>query len=1739
VLGGELPSQKLVQEWWAPNRRIFNAYGPTEATIACSISELCPSKSIVIGDPITEGDVLLLDPDFRECTEGEIGIAGPGLALQYFKNVELTNAKFVSLNNRRMYLTGDMGRRTSEGIVFLGRKDSLIKNRGFLINIETEVIPQLLNAPDVQAAAALMHDDHLVAFVSPETARATAIRLYLQQHSDKFHVPDIVVPLPNLPLNPNGKVDVRALRRMFAEEFADRRCDREIAYEGVFWEAIAHALSRDVNDISSRDSFWDLGGSSLTAMKLIAYLHQNGVTISLKDLVLASDLEEASALVRPNTTQETRSSGTAKLCPGERYQTPGVSPMTLVQVGLLQPCVEEPMANYLVMVMSNVNFHGDRLKEAWKRSLRQHSIFSTSFDLLDMTQKVENSMILDWEETIVGTGDIEESIDREISSLLYSVSTSYDPRRFRPLNAVRVLHESSACCTIVWLVHHAQVDGWSMSLLIDDIDRFLISERTRKAPDFTSYALRRAQAYDQDMSKSKAFWQEAVSLKPPAKALKLPPQSVSSADVACITSSSSRLPGSTTELIEHCNELRITAAIAFFAAWALLLSTYTQQSSVGLGIVLSGRTEDNFGIEELVGPVISSCPLLVNIKNFKKKSALLHHIQRQVLQMADHQGLLDALLREAGNDIAMPPAVMSTVLAVQLDLPKPNMAWAGAKAKIRKEMTNPSSLHVLVEDDENHVVTTMQYNSRKYDENAVLRMQQHFHCIVTSLLDPTVVYTRDVLRQMISAEEHEVLVQKPSLNYSNSHAADATLKEAFELAVDRWKDIIAVVACGEQFTYAELDQRADAIALMLSTRVSPLDHVAVSSDGSSMWLATVLAVVKSGAVYVPVDHRLPEHRKIQIIEQSKAHVYVMLEEENQSDITCTKIGFKDLSIAIRIGQSHRLPTKVSSESPAYLTFTSGTTGIPKGVQIAHRQVLGLLSHPEARLRSQPGQRNAQTMSVGFDVSIAEVFGTLCFGATLILQDSTDPYAHLTKVDATMATPSLLSSMNPQDYPNLHTILLAGESVPQSLVDIWAPNRHLYNGYGPCECSILVSITRLEKDREVTVGRSIKGTVCYIFDHEKQPVPIGVPGDLYISGQAVAKGYFNQHEATSLAFTTNPFDQYQPMYRTGDLASWTEDMEIRILGRVDGQVKVRGFRVELQEIELAVRQSMKHNVNDVVAMVAEDNIYLFVTPLLANTSLVHDKLTRVLPWFCLPNRIIALDTLPMNSNLKADTHELRNLALSAHQYEVEQPLSLTESLVAMVWREALNLGDEFSLSPNSDFYALGGNSIRQIAVVRRLSSKLGRPVPLSVLFRNTTLRALASALYIEDSMSYNELETSHSVPALSHLEEEIHSLHLGSQCSSAFNIVCRLQIDGSINVDVLSEAVLQLLKTEPMLRSRYSLLRGSVQKFESDEITPPIILPESQSATDFLAEEINKPFDLALEQPFRCIIQSLGTKTLLMFVLHHIIADKTAVNVLCKRISLAYVRIINNEHCLPVYSSTSMQNAKWIGYLEAQSESRMGEFWSQHLDDYIQIFPGQSEASRPAKTRSLSLPALKDRTYSVRDIHIGACVLAIREAFSRDDVVLGLPTSYRHIHSVKEQICTSLDRLPVRFTGTFHEQITTKDLVESIDFVVGEARTNQMPYRKIMGLTGSQSIVDVMVIYHSLEDSYERSFQIPGATVNEMISKPAWTLFPLMLEFVETSADLEVVVTWSVEDVQLYDVETLIQSLVKTVHTLIA
>ncbi|KAL1599497.1 NRPS [Paraconiothyrium brasiliense] len=1695
-------------------------------------------KKIVIGDPITEGNVLVLDDHLKECVEGEICISGPGLAVEYFKNADLTNAKFISWSNRRIYLTGDMGRRTSEGIVFLGRKDSLVKNRGFLINIETEVIPQLLLAPDVQAATALMHNGYLVAFVSPETVIATTIRLHLQQHSDKFHAPDIVVPLPKLPLTSNGKVDVSTLRKTIVKKFADRRYGSERAYEGVFWDAIAHALSRDVKEVSSKDSLWDLGVNSLTAMKLIAYLHQKGVTISLRDLLLASDLQEASVLVRPNSVQETQSSRTARSRLEEQYKKPGISPMTLVQVGLLQPCFEEPMANYLVMVIANVNVDGDKLKEAWESSLRKHSIFSTSFDLLNMTQRVENSMILDWEQTVVETEVKEERVSREIASLLSSASKSHDPLRFRPSNAVRVFIEASGCCSIFWLVHHAQVDGWSMSILMEDINRLLRSQQLPEAPDFSSYALRRARAFDQDISKSKAFWREAVSLEPPAKGLKLPPQSVNSAAIACIASSSSQLSVSTAELFEHCNTLRITAAIAFYAAWALLLSTYTQQPSVGLGIVLSGRTADEPRIEDLVGPVISSCPLLVDIKKFKKKSALLNHIQHQVLQMTDHQGSLDALVRDSESGIDIPSSVMGTVLAIQLDLPKPNMAWAGGEWKLRKETTYPSSLHVSVEDEGDQIITRMQYDSHKYDENAIRRMQQHFHRLVISLLDPTVISTKNVLGQMISAEEHQVLIQKPCLHYSYLDAGDATLKEAFELAVDRWPGIIAAEASDEQLTYSELDKRANAIASILSTQVSPLDHVAVSSDGSSTWLATVLAVIKSGAVYVPVDYKLPENRKKQIIEQSKARVYILAEGENQIDMRCTKVGWKDISTAIRVGENYRLPAKVTPESPAYLVFTSGTTGIPKGVQIAHRQVLALLNHPEARLHSHPGQRNAQTMSVGFDVCLAEIFGTLCFGATLILQDSTDPYAHLVKADATMATPSLLSYMDPQDYPNLHTILLAGEPVPQSLVDIWAPNRRLCNGYGPCECSILVSIAHLEKDREVTIGRSIKGTVCYILDHEQQPVPIGVPGNLYISGLSVSKGYFNQHEATVAAFTTNPFDDSQLMYCTGDVASWTESMEIQYLGRVDGQVKVRGFRVELQEIELAVRKSMKHTVKEVAAIVAEGNIYLFVTPVLVNTSLVHDNLTQVLPHYCLPNRVIALETLPMGSNFKADKRELQRLAVSMHQNEVEQPLSLTENLVGSVWREVLNLGDEFYLSPSSDFYALGGNSVKQIPVVRQLSKKLGRSVPLRVLFRNITLRALATALCASESTPYNKLETSHLTPALSYLEEEIYALHKAAQCSSAFNIVCKLQIDGPIHVGVLSEAVHHVLKSEPMLRSRYRVLREDIQRFESEEITLPVILPESKSATEYLAEDINRPFDLTLDQPFRCIIQSLGSRTLLVFVLHHIIADKTAVNALCKRISQAYGHALNNKHGLPTYSSTIGQNADWVRGIQAQSEPRNCEFWSRYLHNYTRIFVGQSEASIPANTRSLSLRALKNQTYSVRDIHIAACLLAVRKTFGRDDVVLGLPTSYRQSHNAEEPICTCLDRLPVRFTGKSYEQMTKKDLLESVVFVVNEARTNQIPHRRIMSLTGSQSIIDVMVIYHGLEDAYERNFQIPGASVHEMSLKPAWTLFPLLIEFVETSADLKVVVTSSVRDVQLHDVETLLQSLMMAGHALI-
>ncbi|OKL56657.1 hypothetical protein UA08_08292 [Talaromyces atroroseus] len=1728
-LGGESPSPGLLQKWWRPQRRIFNCYGPTEATICTSMAELKPSVPITLGHPIPGTELLILNDLLEESTEGELYISGPCLASGYFKNHKLTSERFISRQGTRVYRTLDRVRRISEGIVFCGRQDSVVKNRGYLVNLEMDVLPILLSYPGVEAATAFKHQDKLVAAVTPDTISVKEMRYRLSQLHDPFVVPDQILAYRELHKTSNGKIDANKLKDQISSQQMAGSCNTHGTQATILQEAVCHALNLDISSISMNFSFWELGGNSLLAIKLLSYLRERNQTLQLQDIFESPSLLDLSE--RLNRCPPELVDQEDKVVQSSQEDSSISAAITATQNGMIRSSIQRSPTSYMVVSIdfpwSSDAGHGQHIRDVWGHVLRRHSIFHTSFDLIEGLQILdsESHRHHDWKESILRSDSMCKAKDIAISRLLASTRVEHDSHIFRPVNSFRlIIDETRLRANLLWLIHHSLIDGYSMGLVIQEVRAVLRGETlSNDPPQFFTIASQVSRVADQTGKSGRRFWQEALNRIPNATPLTLPKPTLQESleetqlgEVRAIVD----LPLSRVDRI--CRVQGVTSASMIYAAWALLLSSYTSQEHVLFGTVFSGRHIPVSGIDKVVGPVLNSCPLPVDLSGSTTKAQLLLDMHSLLLRVSSHQwSAAEALQQLMPGSVAR---AFETMLFLEYDLydfPEDD-EWHFARTDAPE-----FELTVLIAQENNCLNFRALFDQSKYTRPVIQRMMNHFRNLFLGLLDHKCDSVADVRDKMLDACESLALTTNAATLMA-PYTGPSNLKALFENGVDRWPDAVAVEAGDRQVAYRELDRLTNYVASAVAAHVRPGSAVAVLSDRSLGWIISVLAVIKAGAAYVPLDTSLPIERMKIMTSTSEAQLVIFPDDRFTACFDGQKLVLGDILAGIGDRICPRQSTAPRPEDVAYITFTSGSTGVPKGVRIKHQSVVSYLAHGPARMDARPGRRHAQMFSPGFDVNQAEIFGTLCYGATLVLVDPLDPFAHLSRVNATMITPSFLSVCEPEDYPNLDTILFAGESVPQALADRWAGSRTVYNSYGPCECTIGCLFKQLRPYEEVTLGQSIDRVGVYILDSHNRPVPVGLPGEICLSGIQIADGYIGPDlEILSQArFVADPFVHGQRMYRTGDCAVWTEDSEPKFLGRFDHQVKVRGYRVELIEIENVIRL-VASDVRRAAAIVNNDNIIAFVEPDTVDIRAIDKAMRSKLPAYTCPSMIVALENLPTMPNQKLDRQALHS-KVGLTSEKAHRPLTKIQSLLAEAWREALGLSKSVGINADTDFMELGGNSLSQVKLAQIVSRMLGDKIPLKIFIWNPTLGALGDK--IEDwqdkpassshATAFNKAWKTIQGPftRVSHLEEEF--FHLSSlHPSQTYNVAIKLQLTGSVDMKSLENAIDIVTSREAILRSRFYISDGQLLRGQSS-------IALEVTKTDMKEWEvqtfINRPFDLSTGPMTRINLSQHGEQTGIILVQHHAITDKTGIKIFLNSIRQEYLKLLGSsspgtEKPLSPESPDYTVWAQWkAGQPQLCAQDSNAAYWKSQLselpvpawktlDPSRKTFDGRSETF--TLKRSL-------RWNSCLELYMAVVAIALSKVQPvANDVLIGIPHIDRTEPGTEDMLGVFLDRLPVRMKVAPIESLEDfRAYIESARTSTRNALAHAMPLKDIRTLVGADELFPVMLVHNSLDDSIAQSFQLPGVTVDDVALKPTGAKFPLLIEFTEgkncTTCDFE-------------------------------
>ncbi len=1383
LCGGEALPRPLADALLSRDLTLWNMYGPTEATIWATMLPVEKEAPITLGRPMANVRAYVLDPALQLLPAGiagELFLGGDGLARGYHGQPELTTERFVRdpfapRPGARMYRTGDRARWRADGTIeYLGRTDFQVKLRGHRIEMG-EIEHALGQLPGVAGAAALVREDRpgdarLVAYVIADAENATTERRAewrsaLTAQLPGYMVPGAFVVLDRFPKTPNGKLDRKALPPP-----SDDQMDRASEYAAAatpleqrlvaIWEEV---LQR--HPIGVEDEFFASGGHSLLALRVIARVAESeGIRLPLRVLFEAPTIRQLSRHIEGAVTGG-RHTGAPIVRRGgdEAPLSPGQEVLWLVQRA------DPDTAAYNMHEQWELAGPLDlpALQSALDALVARHQVFRTTFAERNGTavQQVHPPHALELETLDLPARTVSDiDLRRRLKEL---VRRPFDLAGDRLLRAT-LIRRGPEQYILVLVTHHIVYDGWSRGIVLRDLSA-LYAAATGKggalAPlpvEYTDYAAwRHEQLTAAERDQQLGYWRDRLAAS--TLAVELPVDRPRA--IAMTTRGGRETAVLPPELLGRLRELAkandATLFMVLLAAFQSLLHRYSGQDDIAVGTVVAGRPQRE--LEGLVGYFVNTLPLNVAFNGDPAFLELLARVREGHLAASERADVpFDQVMAVAGQQA--PVSACRVMFALQ------NNAAASLNirgATIRRIGTDSGAakfdLYLSMGEQADGLRATLQYRSDLFDAATARRMLQHLQVLLAGVADSPGV---PVSQLPVLTEPERRLVLETWNSTDHGYPRDASIHGLFEELARATPHAVALAGIDGEVTYAELDRRSAALASELAGRgLQPGDFVVLCAERSVGMIVAMLAVLKGGAAFVPVDPRYPAARTAFIIGDTSARFVIALDGmaalvaaaldglSSQPAVILIDSAGRAIAPAAGSGQCAATKHAGAGASPAYVMYTSGSTGTPKGVIVPHRAVVRLVRNPNfARLGSDETVLAFAPMS--FDASTLEVWGPLLNGGRIAMApaDLGDLAALGEVVESLGVTTLWLTAALFQQvvdtglnqYRGVRQLLAGGDvlSVPHVRKALAAlPHTRIINGYGPTENTTFTACYTIPPewpaDIAIPIGRPISNTRVYVLDAKRSPVPVGVAGELYAAGDGVALGYLNQPDLTAEKFLPDPFVATggARMYRTGDRVRWRSDGVLEFLGRIDQQVKIRGFRVEPGEVEvvLSLYPGMRECV--VVARPASEGGAQLVAYFVAGASLELHQLREFLrervPAHLIPSAFVRLAALPVGTTGKVDRRALPAPSIADFETgrEYTAPRNAVEASIAAIWGDVLSLE---RVSVDHNFFDLGGQSLAAMRIVSRIQEAFHVRLPLTTLFEKPTVADVAALVAIHQA-----------------------------------------------------------------------------------------------------------------------------------------------------------------------------------------------------------------------------------------------------------------------------------------------------------------------------------------------------------------------------------------------------------------------
>ncbi|MCO4850613.1 non-ribosomal peptide synthetase [Bacillus vallismortis] len=1727
--GGEQLGAHLVFRFCEllPNVALTNSYGPTEATVEASFFD-CPQheklERVPIGKPVHHVRLYVLNQKQRMLPAGCIGelyIAGSGVARGYLNRPVLTEERFLEdpfYPGERMYKTGDVARWLPDGnMEFLGRLDDQVKIRGYRIE-PGEIEAALRGIEGIREAAVTVRTEsgepELCAYI--EGLRRNEVRAQLETLLPGYMIPAHLIEIEQWPVTPSGKLDRNALPApdgaADAETYTAPRNVTEMKLAQLWEDVLKNG------PVGIRDNFFDRGGHSLKATALVSRIAKAfDVQVPLKDVFAHPTVEGLASVIREGTDSPYEA-----MKPAEQRETYPVS-SAQKRIYVLQQLEDGGIGYNMPAVLElEGKLDPERLDKAFKELIKRHESLRTSFEQDEggePVQRIHAEVPFTLQTAVLGEQTEQEAAAAFIKPFDLSQA---------PLFRAQIVKASDERHLLLVDMHHIISDGVSVNILIREFGE-LYNNRTLPALpiQYKDYAVwqegfKKGNAYQtQETYWLKQLEGELPVLDLPADHTRPPVRSFAG-DKVSFTLDQEAASG----LHKLARENESTLYMVLLAAYTALLSRLSGQEEIIVGSPIAGRPHKD--LEPILGMFVNTLALRVRPEGGKPFVQYLQEVRETALEAYEHQDypfeeLVDKL--QFTRDMSRNPLFDAMLVVQNNDYEPLHLHNLQMKPAEVSHLVSKFDLTLQASEGDGNIHFLFEYSTALFEKTTVERWASHLTNVLRIIgKKPEVTLNHiDILTQ----EERNQLLNECNIRKTNQYG-EQTISQLFEQQAARTPKASALVIGDKTLTYQELDEWSNGIAHTLRSRgVKPDTPVGIMMPRSFSMIAAILGVWKAGGCYVPIDPEYPSERKRYILSDSGTKLLMTVNEADwRADddfegeiLTAEDTEAYDKSPLPQVSSAHHL---------AYIIYTSGTTGRPKGVMVEHRNVISLLKHQN--LPFEFGHEDVWTFfhSYCFDFSVWEMFGALLNGSTLVVvskETARDPQAFrllLKKERVTVLnqTPTAFYGLmhedrNHSDRLNIRYVIFGGEALQPGMLQSWNekyPHTELINMYGITETTVHVTVKKLSASdiaaNRSNIGRPLSTLQAYVMDAHMNLQPIGVPGELYIGGEGVARGYLNRDELTADRFVPNPYLPGDRLYRTGDLAKRLSNGELEYVGRIDDQVKVRGHRIELGEIQAALLQHPIIKEAAVITRTDEQGqtaVYAYMVTKdqqAANISDIRASLKNMLPDFMLPARLIQIDSIPLTVNGKLDQKALPEPEKHTYPADDISPRNEIEKALADIWEELLDV-DELGI--NANFFELGGDSIKALQVSARLH-RIGKQMAVKDLFSHPTIQELAAYIRDSDTSSSQasvEGDVQWSPVQKWFLSQDIKEKH-------HFNQSVMLHRSTSIQEDALRKTLKAITSHHDALRMVFSQNeQGNWVQYNrpishSDDALYGLQVIDLSAPDGTNGNRAHEPL---IKRHVRDIQQKMDLKNgpllqaglfrtidgdFLFLSAHHFVVDGISWRVLLEDLSLGYRQAVGGEDIkLPPKTSSFKAYAKKLsGYAESQQLIKQLKYWRETEEYQTEALPfdqidGPIGNERKRSTISFTLnnketaALLKDANSAyntdTQDLLLASIILALRhwtnqsafklslESHGREDVLDGVDVSrtvgwFTAIYPLLVKLNADL---PDSEEGIVHVLKTTKDTLRRVPdkgFGYGVIKYLTPPDKKDINFTDAPEII---------------------------------------------------------------------------------